>query len=153
MQQLLSTGEEAYKTVRERPRLTSSVIMPAPTDFSSASFWQSRFAHEEHFEWLDDGTTTLLPPLLDHLEHLESKRAGPELDPWGPGAARVLHIGSGSSDLALRVRTAFERYGMPPDGIMVSFLFACAPALAHSAWLLSRWKEASPVERGTVALT
>ncbi|KAI1746063.1 S-adenosyl-L-methionine-dependent methyltransferase [Xylaria scruposa] len=58
-------------------------------DFERQSYWHSRFAHEESFEWLTSSTTfmSFIKP------RLTSSRA-----------QRILHLGSGTSDLHTHLR-------------------------------------------------
>ncbi|KAL5088312.1 hypothetical protein Trisim1_006763 [Trichoderma cf. simile WF8] len=57
-----------------------------PTDFDKQTYWHHRFANETSFEWLLSSTDfiSILKPLLINLE---------------PSSARILHLGSGTSDL------------------------------------------------------
>lgn len=57
-----------------------------PTDFDKQTYWHHRFANETSFEWLLSSTDfiSILKPLLVNLE---------------PSSARILHLGSGTSDL------------------------------------------------------
>ncbi|KAL7912711.1 S-adenosyl-L-methionine-dependent methyltransferase [Trichoderma velutinum] len=57
-----------------------------PTDFDKQTYWHHRFATEASFEWLLSSTDfiSILKPLLTNLE---------------PSTARILHLGSGTSDL------------------------------------------------------
>lgn len=61
-----------------------------PSDFESQSYWHDRFTAETAFEWLTDSSTftQTLEPLLDQLER----------------SARILHLGSGTSDLHNHIR-------------------------------------------------
>lgn len=56
-----------------------------PPNFESQSYWRDRFAAETAFEWLADSSTVIriLEPFLNRLDR----------------SARVLHLGSGTSDL------------------------------------------------------
>ncbi|KAK0734651.1 kinase domain-containing protein [Lasiosphaeria miniovina] len=67
-----------------------------PLDFEKQSYWHARFAHEENFEWLVPSATftALIEP------HLTAAGA----------AARILHLGIGTSDLHIDLRRrGFER--------------------------------------------
>ncbi|KAL6699005.1 S-adenosyl-L-methionine-dependent methyltransferase [Trichoderma pleuroticola] len=57
-----------------------------PTDFDKQTYWHHRFANETCFEWLLSSADfiSILKPLLINLE---------------PSSARILHLGSGTSDL------------------------------------------------------
>ncbi|KKP01230.1 hypothetical protein THAR02_06668 [Trichoderma harzianum] len=57
-----------------------------PTDFDKQTYWHHRFANETSFEWLLSSADfiSILKPLLVNLE---------------PSSARILHLGSGTSDL------------------------------------------------------
>lgn len=78
-----------------------------PPAYASRSFWDTRFASETTFEWLGDGQTTLLPPLLEYL------RAHP-LHP-STGIPRTLHIGAGTSTLGKHVLHAYASAYAAPD--------------------------------------
>ncbi|KAI0439908.1 S-adenosyl-L-methionine-dependent methyltransferase [Xylaria telfairii] len=58
-------------------------------DFEKQSYWHSRFAHEESFEWLTS-SATFLSFLTPHLTTSQ----------------RILHLGSGTSDLHTHLRAA-----------------------------------------------
>ncbi|KAM0257850.1 hypothetical protein ACHAQJ_004154 [Trichoderma viride] len=57
-----------------------------PADFDKQSYWHNRFSTETSFEWLlsSAGFISIIKPLITSLE---------------PSSARILHIGSGTSDL------------------------------------------------------
>lgn len=66
------------------------------SNFEKQSYWHARFAHEENFEWLVPSATftALIEPYL--------AAAG--------AAARILHLGIGTSDLHIALRRrGFER--------------------------------------------
>ncbi|UNI20436.1 hypothetical protein JDV02_006524 [Purpureocillium takamizusanense] len=62
-----------------------------PADFGNQSYWRERFTHETQFEWL--------LPSADFMAMLQ-----PHLDRLDPSSARILHLGSGTSDLATHLR-------------------------------------------------
>ncbi|KAM0486160.1 hypothetical protein ACHAPX_000862 [Trichoderma viride] len=57
-----------------------------PVDFDKQAYWHDRFSSETSFEWLLDSAefVSIIKPILTNLE---------------PSSARILHIGSGTSDL------------------------------------------------------
>ncbi|KAL7937398.1 S-adenosyl-L-methionine-dependent methyltransferase [Trichoderma chlorosporum] len=57
-----------------------------PTDFDKQTYWHHRFSTETSFEWLLNSTDfiSILKPLLTNFE---------------PSSTRILHLGSGTSDL------------------------------------------------------
>ncbi|CAJ2510357.1 Uu.00g050600.m01.CDS01 [Anthostomella pinea] len=61
-----------------------------PADFEKQSYWRSRFASETSFEWLTSSATfmSILEPYLSS----------------SPRPARILQLGSGTSDLHTRFR-------------------------------------------------
>ncbi|KAF7292850.1 Glyco-hydro-cc domain-containing protein [Mycena indigotica] len=61
-----------------------------PPDFDNKEYWQQRFAHETAFEWLVSSTDFMrvLEPYLEKL----------------PKAARILHLGIGTSELHNHLR-------------------------------------------------
>ena len=63
-----------------------------PSDFEKQSYWHARFSHEESFEWLVPSATftALIEP------HLAAAGAA--------AAARILHLGIGTSDLHIELR-------------------------------------------------
>ncbi|EHK24397.1 uncharacterized protein TRIVIDRAFT_30704 [Trichoderma virens Gv29-8] len=62
-----------------------------PTDFDKRAYWHHRFSTETSFEWLLSSTEfiAILKPLLAILE---------------PSSTRILHLGSGTSDLQNHLR-------------------------------------------------
>ncbi|PHH92399.1 hypothetical protein CDD83_7580 [Cordyceps sp. RAO-2017] len=62
-----------------------------PPDFHKQSYWRNRFTTETAFEWLmpSDEFMSVLRPQLDALD---------------ASSARILHVGSGTSDLHIRLR-------------------------------------------------
>ena len=68
-----------------------------PPEYHLESFWDDRFKKEDHFEWLGDGSNTILPPIQRYL-----KTKNPLELP------RVLHIGAGTSTLSSDI---FKLYG------------------------------------------
>ncbi|KAI1350190.1 S-adenosyl-L-methionine-dependent methyltransferase [Xylaria sp. FL0043] len=66
-------------------------------DFEKQSYWHNRFASETAFEWLAPSAT-----LISFME--------PYLSPPSAGITqRILHLGSGTSDLAVRLRERGHR--------------------------------------------
>ncbi|RFU76860.1 hyoothetical [Trichoderma arundinaceum] len=65
-----------------------------PVDFDKQTYWHNRFSTESSFEWLLSSTDfiSILKPLLANLD---------------PSLARILHLGSGTSDL----QNHFRRLG------------------------------------------
>ncbi|GAB1309819.1 S-adenosyl-L-methionine-dependent methyltransferase [Madurella fahalii] len=61
-----------------------------PIDFEKQSYWRERFTSEKSFEWLTPSATfmELLAPYLHRL----------------PNSSRILHLGSGTSDLHNHLR-------------------------------------------------
>ncbi|KAL7902612.1 S-adenosyl-L-methionine-dependent methyltransferase [Trichoderma sp. SZMC 28014] len=57
-----------------------------PVDFDKQAYWHDRFSTETSFEWLISSADfiSIIQPILTNLE---------------PSSARILHIGSGTSDL------------------------------------------------------
>ncbi|PNP39040.1 hypothetical protein TGAM01_v205338 [Trichoderma gamsii] len=57
-----------------------------PVDFDKQAYWHDRFSTETSFEWLLSSAEfiSIIKPILTNLE---------------PSSARILHIGSGTSDL------------------------------------------------------
>lgn len=57
-----------------------------PVDFDKQAYWHDRFSTETSFEWLLGSAeyVSIIKPILANL---------------GPSSARILHIGSGTSDL------------------------------------------------------
>lgn len=73
-----------------------------PPNYHLESFWESRFQHESHFEWLGDGTNTILPHIHTYLR----------TQPSHHGPPRLLHIGAGTSSLSHHIRHAYKKeYG------------------------------------------
>lgn len=77
-----------------------------PPDYELQSYWNARFQNELHFEWLGDGSDTILPHLRSYLQ-----------DPCVPSRpARLLHIGAGTSSLSERIRELYRNvYGPQVD--------------------------------------
>ncbi|OCH87461.1 hypothetical protein OBBRIDRAFT_796167 [Obba rivulosa] len=72
-----------------------------PPEYQLASYWDDRFKHEQHFEWLGDGSDSILP----HLEaYLRSTMIAPHVFP-----PRLLHIGAGSSTLSERILETYRQ--------------------------------------------
>lgn len=65
---------------------------PQPPPFDSQLYWHTRFLHETTFEWLVPSTTflSIIHPILSSL----------------PPPIRILHLGSGTSDLHNHLRAA-----------------------------------------------
>jgi SAM-dependent methyltransferase len=61
-----------------------------PSQFEKQSYWQRRFASETSFEWLTS-SAPFMEAISPYLEHL-------------PGAIKILHLGSGTSDLHTHLR-------------------------------------------------
>ena len=79
-----------------------------PPNYELQSYWNARFEKESHFEWLGDGSDTILPHLHAHLLDLRV------LSP--PRPARLLHIGAGTSSLSERIRELYcDEYGPQVD--------------------------------------
>ena len=93
--------------------------MPAPPDFSSSTYWSTRFESERSFEWLVR-SEDLVPLIVDSFLHLwqsqESRSdacagSGPSSSkpreagrkPW-----RILHLGCGTSTLGQDVQLALQ---------------------------------------------
>ena len=64
-----------------------------PTDYSSQSYWTSRFAKESTFEWLSP-SNTLLPRICSALGEIQP--------------SKIVHIGCGNSELSLDVRQLLQ---------------------------------------------
>ncbi|KAF8602884.1 hypothetical protein BDV93DRAFT_523733 [Ceratobasidium sp. AG-I] len=64
-----------------------------PTDYSSQSYWTSRFAQESTFEWLSS-SSTLLPRISSALDDIQP--------------SKIIHIGCGNSELSLDVRQLLQ---------------------------------------------
>ncbi|GAP93280.1 putative protein kinase domain-containing protein [Rosellinia necatrix] len=66
-----------------------------PPDFENQSYWHDRFTKEASFEWLIPSETFLsfIEPYLDN--RADEQRRRPQ---------RILHLGSGTSDLHARLR-------------------------------------------------
>ncbi|CAL1694060.1 unnamed protein product [Somion occarium] len=86
-----------------------------PPEYHLESFWDSRFKVEDHFEWLGDGSNTILPFLRKFLRDRKAVyRASPP---------RLLHIGAGTSTLSdqiLAVYKEFYKEDTLKDGVMVN---------------------------------
>ncbi|KAK7695323.1 hypothetical protein QCA50_002514 [Cerrena zonata] len=67
-----------------------------PPEYHLESFWDDRFTKENHFEWLGDGSNTILPPIEKYLRTKRGHRP------------RVLHIGAGTSTFSSEI---FKLYG------------------------------------------
>ncbi|KAI0199417.1 hypothetical protein F4808DRAFT_432422 [Astrocystis sublimbata] len=78
-----------------------------PTDFEKQSYWHARFAHEEAFEWLTSSETFMgfIEPYL-FASTLDSHNPTPNSDPSPDSqkSKRILHLGSGTSDLHTHLR-------------------------------------------------
>ncbi|KDN41870.1 hypothetical protein K437DRAFT_258092 [Tilletiaria anomala UBC 951] len=82
----------------------------SPPDYGSIAYWENRFASElnekeslrNEFEWLGDGSSTLLPALTEHLQVSSSAAKS-----FG-----VLNIGCGNSALHVAVRSLYEQHGL-----------------------------------------
>ncbi|EJT78110.1 hypothetical protein GGTG_03213 [Gaeumannomyces tritici R3-111a-1] len=61
-----------------------------PSDFDKQEYWRDRFSSETDFEWLAPSAT-----LMDAMEPLLARL---------PATARILHLGSGTSDLQNHLR-------------------------------------------------
>lgn len=61
-----------------------------PPNYHLESFWEDRFQHESHHEWLGDGADTILPNIRASL-----RSGAPRSHP-----PRILHIGAGTSSLS-----------------------------------------------------
>lgn len=61
-----------------------------PIDFDKQSYWRERFTFEKWFEWLTP-SATFMGFILPYLRHL-------------PNSSRILHLGSGTSDLHNHLR-------------------------------------------------
>ncbi|EAQ93889.1 hypothetical protein CHGG_02124 [Chaetomium globosum CBS 148.51] len=61
-----------------------------PSQFEKQSYWQRRFASETSFEWLTS-SATFMETISPYLERL-------------PGSIKILHLGSGTSDLHIHLR-------------------------------------------------
>ncbi|KAL2125594.1 hypothetical protein VTJ04DRAFT_1959 [Mycothermus thermophilus] len=75
-----------------------------PTDFEKPEYWQNRFAKETSFEWLFPSSTVIeiIAPYLDALVNSGTSSSSP--------TPRILHLGSGTSDLHNHLRSrGFER--------------------------------------------
>ncbi|KXX80064.1 Methyltransferase-like protein 13 [Madurella mycetomatis] len=66
-----------------------------PIDFDKQSYWHERFTFEKSFEWLTP-STALMDLIIPYLHRL-------------PNSSRILHLGSGTSDLHNHLR----REGFP----------------------------------------
>jgi len=76
-----------------------------PPNYHLESFWNTRFEKERHFEWLGDGTHTIIPTVRDYLEKCLSAGVTSHIP-------RLLHIGAGSSTLSEALSAAYEEiYG------------------------------------------
>ena len=76
---------------------------PMPPDYELQSYWNTRFENEYHFEWLGDGSDTILPHIRSYLsQSLASDRCSS----FHP--CRLLHIGAGTSSLAERIRELYR---------------------------------------------
>lgn len=83
-----------------------------PPEYHLESFWDDRFKKEDHFEWLGDGSNTILPPIRKYLQ-TEYARQPP----------RVLHIGAGTSTLSgdiLKLYKDHFRDGEFEEGLVVN---------------------------------
>ncbi|PIL31813.1 hypothetical protein GSI_06517 [Ganoderma sinense ZZ0214-1] len=79
-----------------------------PPDYEMQSYWNARFENESHFEWLGDGSDTIIPHLRTHLLSLRV--------PSPSRPARLLHIGAGTSSLSERIRELYHNiYGPQVD--------------------------------------
>ncbi|KAI0077468.1 hypothetical protein K474DRAFT_1090789 [Panus rudis PR-1116 ss-1] len=83
-----------------------------PPAYHSEPYWDERFKKEEHFEWLGDGSDTIVPVLRKYLEQYTSnppkttnEDAGPSVIPSPP---KLLHIGVGTSTLHEQLRGVYE---------------------------------------------
>ncbi|KAK4150476.1 S-adenosyl-L-methionine-dependent methyltransferase [Chaetomidium leptoderma] len=61
-----------------------------PANFEKQSYWRERFASETSFEWLAS-SAAFMDVLAPYLQHLAN-------------SARILHLGSGTSDLHIHLR-------------------------------------------------
>ncbi|RPD82411.1 hypothetical protein L226DRAFT_25345 [Lentinus tigrinus ALCF2SS1-7] len=73
-----------------------------PPDYELQSYWNARFENEHHFEWLGDGSDTILPHIRSHLSRSRISSHS-SLRP-----CRLLHIGAGTSSLAERIRELYH---------------------------------------------
>lgn len=95
-----------------------------PPAYESESFWNTRFMHETHFEWLGDGKDTILPVVRRHLQTLQAQDS---THAYEHGIPRTLHIGAGTSTLSDKILKAYrEVYGLNRDlvGVVVNTDFA-----------------------------
>ncbi|KAI0719935.1 hypothetical protein C8T65DRAFT_705971 [Cerioporus squamosus] len=74
-----------------------------PPDYELQSYWNTRFENEHHFEWLGDGSDTILPNVRSYLS---KSRASGQSSPSHP--CRLLHIGAGTSSFAERIRELYH---------------------------------------------
>ena len=79
---------------------------PNPPDFSSQSYWSTRFKSETSFEWLVQ-SNEIIPLILDALP-------GPS---DGDKRVNVLHIGCGTSSLGAELNRALKEHLALRDGI------------------------------------
>ena len=79
---------------------------PNPPDFSSQSYWSTRFKSETSFEWLVQ-SNEIIPLILDALP-------GPS---DGDERFNVLHIGCGTSSLGAELKRALREHLALRDGL------------------------------------
>ncbi|KAI0756856.1 hypothetical protein C8Q80DRAFT_1130856 [Daedaleopsis nitida] len=82
-----------------------------PPNYDLQTYWQTRFGREEHFEWLGDGSDTILPHIGTYLlDPRTSARVSPSQPP------RLLHIGAGTSSLSKQIGQLYQEvYGADVD--------------------------------------
>ncbi|KAI9065884.1 hypothetical protein FKP32DRAFT_1674393 [Trametes sanguinea] len=82
-----------------------------PPDYESQEYWNTRFDGEKHFEWLGDGTDTIIPHIRSFLLDSRTNDRGSAEDP-----PRLLHVGAGTSSLSERLRELYiDIYGDDAD--------------------------------------
>lgn len=92
-----------------RPRAGASI------DYSSQTYWSSRFENEQSFEWLTPSFA-----LIPHITRA--------LDDLGANSLKIIHIGCGNSELSLDLRHLVEGRLGAPNAKVINIDYA-APAL------------------------
>lgn len=83
-------ADSVCSLINEPTRDEGDPLVTMPSQFEKQSYWQRRFASETSFEWLTS-STAFMEVICPYLEHL-------------PGSTKILHLGSGTSDLHTRLR-------------------------------------------------
>jgi hypothetical protein len=80
-----------------------------PPSYANKSYWNTRFAKENSFEWLGDGQVTLIPYIERHLlESMTKLDSDSSTTQHSIGLPVTLHIGAGTSKLSDHILDAYR---------------------------------------------